>query len=68
MQLLFPIVMSSMLVTAALALYWITRNSIGRYLFEAPAWVVRERFGSRPEASVPLPASEQARDLSQAAR
>lgn len=65
-QLVFPIVMTSLLVAAALLLYWVTRNNLGRYLFEAPAWAVREqsarkRLALGTESWTP-------RDLSQASR
>lgn len=65
-QAVFPIVMTAMLVAAALLLYWVTRNNIGKYLFEAPAWAVREVHAGKSE-SVSLDPSG-ARDLSQAAR
>jgi len=61
-QVFFPIVMTSLLVAVALLLYWVTRKNVGRYLFEAPAWVVRE-----PEPDLPHVDSADAGRVSQAA-
>ena len=65
-QILFPIVMTVVLVGAALLTYWVTRNNVGRYLFEAPAWAVREP-AARPSQAQELE-SASVRDFSPASR
>ncbi len=65
-QVLFPIVTTTLLVVAALALYWVTRNNLGRYLFEAPAWAVGEARTRTLAADEPERSGT--RDLTQAAR
>ncbi len=65
-QACFPIVVTSMLVAAALLLYWVTRNNLGKFLFEAPAWAIRESSAHTP-GKHELQGSS-ADDLSKAAR
>ncbi len=67
-QLLFPIVVTSLLVAIALLLYGATRNNIGKYLFEAPAWAVREPSARKLEREAQDSNSADAPDLSQASR
>ncbi|MDO8733155.1 MAG: acyltransferase [Actinomycetota bacterium] len=63
-QVFFPVAMTSMLVGAALILYWVTRNNFGKYLFEAPGWVVREPRALKQEHALLESNSDNAQDLS----
>lgn len=46
-QAVFPILATLIMVGIALALFRITQNNRGRFLFEAPRWAVREPRGTR---------------------
>lgn len=46
-QLAFPIVLSSLLVIVALIVHRLTLGNPGRWLFEAPHWVVGERTSAK---------------------
>lgn len=49
-QVFFPIVATVIMVSIALMLYRVTQNNRGRFLFEAPQWVVQApRSTPRPE-------------------
>jgi uncharacterized membrane protein YcfT len=50
-QVFFPIVATVIMVVIALALYRLTQNNRGRFLFEAPRWVVREPGSTPPPVS-----------------
>lgn len=45
-QVVFPILVTFGLVFAALLLYRITQKNLGKYLFEAPRWAIREHRAS----------------------
>ena len=47
-QILFPIGATVIMVAIALFIYRITQSNRGRYLFEAPSWVVRASSGTPP--------------------
>ncbi len=47
-QVVFPILVTLILVFIALFLHRVTQKNIGKYLFEAPRWAVREDRSSSP--------------------
>lgn len=53
-QLVFPIVVTTAFVAIALAVYRATLNNPGKYLFEAPKWVIREHVQASSEMSASM--------------
>jgi threonine dehydratase len=49
-QVVFPLLVTLILVFAALFLYRVTQKNIGKYLFEAPRWAVGEHRTSSPHS------------------